>query len=282
MEQTINNSTISVGQLGQTEMANFTAKINGYQATLQGNYSGFISFGTSAKSFLKTYENNQESIAKGIELQEKDRNIQLKNLQSGQLSASVGYEKTVIGIDDSITNLKTQIETAKRNLDNAKKNYDITLRSLQNAITEAQIGYSSAAKEYAKLTITSPINGTLGDKFIDVGQEVFNGSQLFNILSDNTPEVEISFSLDEKNLVKQGQEVYIDIGKERVTGTIYAISEVADQNLNYKATVVFKSGTNIIGNIVTVKVPVSTGKMLLPLNAIKTQGNDIGFVTTLS
>ena len=54
-------------------------------------------------------------------------------------------------------------------------------------------------------------------------------------------------------------------------GSIYAISEVADNNLNYKATIVFKSTTNIIGNIVNVKIPVSTGKMLLPLNILEVQ-----------
>jgi len=45
---------------------------------------------------------------------------------------------------------------------------------------------------------------------------------------------------------------------------------------------VFESGTNIIGNIVTVKVPVSTDKMLLPINIITTQGEDVGIIKTLS
>lgn len=282
LETTLNNSLLSVGQLGEIEISSFSSQINGYQASLQGNYSWFISFSTNAKSFLRTYKNNQASLAKAIELQEKDRDIQLINLQSGELSATVGYEKTVIGIDDSIDNLETQIETAQRNLKNARENYDITLRSLQNSISEAQISYASAAKELAKLTVRSPINGTISEKFIDIGQEVFNGSQMFNILSDKTPEVEIAFSFDERNLIEEWQKVYIDVGAERITGTLYALSEVADDNLNYISTVVFESGTNIIGNIVTVKVPVSTDKMLLPLNAITTQWESIGLVKTLS
>lgn len=282
LETTLNNSVLSVGQLGPTEISAFSSQINGYQSSLQGNYSGFISFGSNTKSFLRTYKNNQISLEKSIELQEKDRAIQLKNLQSGELSATVGFEKTVIGIDDSIQNLETQITTAERNLNNARKNYDVTLRSLQNSIAEANISYASAAKEYAKLTISSPINGTISEKFIDEGQEVFSSSQLFNILSDNTPEVEIAFSSLEKDLVSEWQEVYIDIGPERIRWTVYAISEVADENLNYKSTVVFESGTNLIGNIVTVRVPVSTDKILFPINIITTQGDQIWLVKTLS
>jgi len=38
---------------------------------------------------LRTYKNNQESLAKAIMLQEKDREIQFKNFMSGELSAAV-------------------------------------------------------------------------------------------------------------------------------------------------------------------------------------------------
>ena len=282
LETTLNNSLVSVWQLWQVEISAFSAQINGYQSALQGNYSGFISFGSSAKSFLRTYKNTQSSLAKSIELQEKDRVIQLKNLQSGELSASVGYEKTVIGIEDSITNLETQIQTAQRNLENAKQSSALTLRSLSNAIREAEISYNAAVKEFNKLSITSPINGTVSEVFLDAGQEVWPGVQLFNILSDNTPEVEIAFSMKEKDMIQEGQEVYIDIGSERITGKIYSLSEVADANLNYKSTIIFASGTNLIGNIVTVKVPVKTEKMLLPVNIITTKWNGIGMLQTLS
>jgi len=56
---------------------------------------------------------------------------------------------------------------ARNNLKNSQKTKDITLKSLQNAISEAQISYASAQKEYNKLTITSPINGSVSDVFID-------------------------------------------------------------------------------------------------------------------
>jgi multidrug efflux pump subunit AcrA (membrane-fusion protein) len=282
LETTLNNSLLSAGQLWQAEVSAFAGQIDGYQASIQGNSSAFISFSSSTKSFLRTYKDTQNSLAQSLELQKKDREIQLKNLMSGEISASVWYEQTLIGIDENTKNLKAQVETAERNLKNARESYDIDLRSLQNTIAESQISYAAALKEFSKLSITSPISGTVSEVFIDKWQEVSNTAQLFNILSDNTPEVEIAFSVKEKDMVKQGQEVYIDIGSERITGKVYAISEVADVNLNYKSTVVFPSGTSLLGNIVTVKIPASTDKMLIPLNIIQTKGQDIGSVQTLS
>ncbi len=282
LETTINNSLKSVGQLWDIEINAFLTSVNWYQSQLQSNYGAFLSFGNQVDTFLRTYQNTLTSMKKSIELQEKDRDIQLKNVLSGELSAEAGYEKTLISTDESISNLESQIVVAENNLKNARENRDITLKSLQNSITEAQIGYTSASKDYEKLTITSPINGTISEVFIDVGQEVFSGTELFEIVSDKTPEVQVAFSSKEKGLVREGQKVYIDVGPERITGNIYAISDVADDNLNYNSTVVFASGTNLIGNLVTVEVPVKTDKMLVPINIVTTQWDEIGTVTTLS
>ncbi len=281
-EATLNNSIQSIWTLGQTEINAYVSAINWYQAQLQGNYAGFISFGSSVKSFIRTYKDNQASILKSIELQQQDRNIQFQNLSSSELSAETSYEKTLLSVDENIKNLEDQIKTARNNLDNAKKTRSVTLRSLNNSIAEAQISYTASAKEYNKLTITSPINGTISEVLVDAWEEVSQGKMLFDIVSDSTPEIEISFSASERELIKTGQKVFMDIWRERLTGTIYSISEVADANLNYKSTIVFKWDTRLIWNLVSVDVPIKTSKMLIPINILKTQGDDIALVKTLS
>lgn len=282
LETTLNNSVVSFWQLSDVELSGFLSTTNTYQSQLQSNFWAFISFGTTVKSFLRTYKDNQASLWKSIELQEKERNIQFQTLQSSQLSATTWFERTRISVDDGIADLELQIESARNTLLNAQKTRDVTLRSLQNSISQTQIDYSSASNDFGKLVIRSPINGTVSEVFIDKWQEVFSGTALFDIVSDKTPEVEISFSAREKDIVSVGTEVYIDIGPDRITGNIYSISDVADQNLNYKSTVIFQSGVNIIGNIVTVEVPLQTEKMLLPLNIITTKWDEIWLVKTLS
>jgi hypothetical protein len=72
------------------------------------------------------------------------------------------------------------------------------------------------------------------------------GIAAFDIVSDSTPEVEISFSKGEKDLISSDTSVELIVAGQSYNGTIYAISEIADENLNYKATIVFESGMNII------------------------------------
>jgi len=157
LELTLNNSLVSQGSLGDAEIASYQASINWYQAQLQGNYASFISFWSTVKSFLRTYRDNQASLLKAIELQEQDRDIQAKTLESSEISAETSYERTLISIDDNMSNLEDQILTARNNLSNAQQSRAVTLRSLNNGIKEAQINYTSSAKEYNKLTISSPI-----------------------------------------------------------------------------------------------------------------------------
>ena len=102
-------------------------------------------------------------------------------------------------------------------------------------------------------------------------------------MSESIPEVEISFSAEERELgISEGKDVFIELWDESISGVIYSLSDVADDNLNYKATIVFKTDVNIIWNLVSVKVPVITEKKLFPINIITTLWDDIGTVKTLS
>jgi len=282
LEQTLFNSTPSVGELSEQEIDWYLAQINWFQSQSQATYGAFISFGSGVKTFLETYRDSQASILKSIELQKKDRELQAKTLWSSELSAQTWLERTRISIEDTISNLQAQIVSAENSLANAIKNKDVTLRSLENAISEANVWYAGSANEFDKLIIRSPINGTISQSFIDVWQEVFSGNSVFDIVSDSTPEVQVSFSAGERDLVSLGQDVTVEFSGKEISWTVYSISEVADENLNYKSTIVFDSGTNIIWNIVSVTIPVSTWQVLLPINIIETQWDNIGRVQVLS
>ena len=282
LEITVNNSIKSVWSLWDLEINNFITTINWFQAQLQWNFWAFVAFWSGAKTFLRTYKDNQASILRSIELQEQDRNIQFKNLTSSELNAETSLERTRLGIVENISNLEDQIKAARNDLNNAVRTRTVTLKSLENSIAAAQIDYRSSAKELSKLNITSPINGTVSEVLVDEWEEVFSGWSLFKIVSDSTPEIQLSFSAPERDLIEVGQKVYVDLGRERITGSIYSISDVADENLNYKSTIIFTWDKKLIWNLVNVEVPIQTSQMLVPINILKTQWDDIALVKTLS
>lgn len=282
LEITLNNSIRSEWRFWQAEIDAVTNSLNSQQSQAQNSFWAYITLGTTIKNFLTTYRDSQASLLKSIQLQENDREIQYKTLSSSQLSATTGLERTIITTQDSITNLESQINNARENLSNAEKNRDVTLRSLRNSIEESQISYASSLKEFWKLTLTSPINGIIWEVYIDIGQELSLGTLAFDIVSSSTPEVKISFSKSEREIISKNLTVELEIGDRVLEWTIDSISEVADENLNYDAKILFDSSVSLIGNIVSVSVPVTTGKMLLPINIIEVKWDDIGLVKTLS
>jgi hypothetical protein len=98
---------------------------------------------------------------------------------------------------------------------------------------------------------------------------------LFEIVSDGNPEVQVAFSDNEKDYIFPGQKVIVSYNNIEIEGKIYAISDVADSNLNYSATIVFESGINIIGSLVDVYIPLNSEKKLIPVNIVNIQGNNI-------
>jgi len=269
IELTLNYSIASVNSLSEMDIANYNASVNGYQATLQGNYTGFLSFDNNVKSFLRTYVNAQKSLLQSIELMEKDLEILKKNYSVNSQLAEVNLNKTIINTTDAISNLEIQLASAKNSLENAKKSRDVTLRSLQNAINEAKIGYQTSLKEYNKLTITSPINGTVSKVDIDLGQEISTGTNVFSLVNNSENQVDISFTKQELEYIDLSESVFVEYDGESYTGSIDSVSQTADTNLKYPATISINENVNLIWNIVNVDIPVKVKNPLFPINMVK-------------
>jgi hypothetical protein len=53
------------------------------------------------------------------------------------------------------------------------------------------------------------------------------------------------------------------------TGSIYSLSQTADDNLKYKSVIAIEEGINLIWNIVMVDIPVTLSNILVPLDIVK-------------
>ncbi|MCH8518994.1 HlyD family efflux transporter periplasmic adaptor subunit [Candidatus Gracilibacteria bacterium] len=279
LNETLNNTIESAGQLSQTELQGWKTQTQGFQSSFSANYSAYINTQNQASAFLRTYENAQESQKRSIELQEKEREILVRTLSSGSLSAEVGRDRAILSIDDQITSLETQLSQLKNTKETTERNYEITQKSLNNAINEATIGQRQSSLELSKLIVRAPITGVIEDVLIDLGQEIQMGTPVISLLAESTPELQISVSEYERNLLTLGQEVFVDIGKERYRGSITAISEVADRRFNYSISVIFSGAQSSLGSIARVSMPVMNDDFLLPLRLIEAIGESQGRVS---
>ncbi len=278
-ETTLTNSITSIWILSDSENNAYISTINAYQAQLQLNNSTFLSFNNSSSTFLRTYKTSQDSIAKQIDLLKEDRNIQKKTFETSQDKSQIGLDKITTSTSDSLKTLELQIKSANETLENAKKAREVTLRALENSINEAQIGYSSASKEYAKLTVTAPIDGVVGDIYIDKGQDVATGTPLLSILGSKKSEIEIAFKSDELALVAVGDKVNFNLSGKDLVGSIYSITKVTDNSFNYKANVIFDTQLDTIGWVVNVKIPVKSVLPLIPIESVKIIWNNKGIIS---
>jgi HlyD family secretion protein len=131
-------------------------------------------------------------------------------------------------LEEEVKETKSRLESAEKKLKIAKKNYQrnqdlfkegyiakTALEEYEIALAEAETGYNSALASYNKAKrnlsyaqITSPVDGTIIAKEVEVGQTVassFSTPTLFSIAEDLTKmQIETSISEADIGMIKQG------------------------------------------------------------------------------
>ncbi|MDX3773791.1 efflux RND transporter periplasmic adaptor subunit [Chromatiaceae bacterium AAb-1] len=180
--------------------------------------------------------------------------------------------------------LMRQKLTNQSDLDDAFATYQsakaqINLSNAQISSAEAQLLQREAQLEQAQLdldrtTIRSPVNGTVIDRQVDIGQTVaasLSAPTLFTIAQDLS-QMQIEADVDEADIgkVQQGQQVR------------FQVDAYPDRHFRGEVAQVRKAATNV-SNVVTYKVIINAPnqqQLLLPgmtanMNIIRGQKNDI-------
>lgn len=153
----------------------------------------------------------------------------------------------------------------------------MTLSGLELGIEQAKISYDEALSTIAKLSNTSPIAGTIATVLVEKGQEVGPGTPLFSVVATREQKVEIFLSDVEKQAIQVGQEVTVMVGDTKTKGKITAVSDVANQLLQYKITIDMRDASQALGGIYIVHIPLSQeGKTWLPLSYMKIIEQGVG------
>ncbi len=184
-------NSISSSSFPQSVIDAYTTEYLGYKTELSSIETGYTSFKNTTSSFLSSYKNNEASVAAGLE-------VQKMNLSTGEFESALGLERIQIGINRDITQAQIAVDSAESNYTNAVANKDITIKKLAVSLADAQLSLEQANKEFAKLSIVSPIDATVTRVSVSVGQEIAAGVPVIEIASRNP---EIIFDLDSDAVV---------------------------------------------------------------------------------
>jgi len=241
----------------------------GYWQSIQSINSWFISLNNSINSFVSTYKDNQTSRLESINILQKQVEIAYKGLESWEVTLQSSLDRIKLDIENSEKNSEINLKNLESNYNNSLKNKEISLRSLKNAIDEANVWYKEASSNYSKLAIKSPIIWTVSEKYIDIWQDVWNQTKVFDLVWNTYTEVELYLTSDEISTIKLWAEVNVINWWKILKWKIDSISSVATQEFTFKTVIKILDKVNIIGLFVDVELPINLKYPLLPINIIK-------------
>lgn len=264
-DTTLSNTISSVWAISESQISWYKAQISWYKATYNWYKSSFLWLSNSIYSFLETYKNSQNSLLKQIENLEKDKNIYLKSLDLNKTTSKSTLDEAISNRELTLKNLDLIIKDAQVAIIDSQTR----VRDAEIRVRDAEINYKKALNEAEKLFIKSPISWIIWNILVDRWQEIFSWTPAFNILSEWSKEVTISFNKDELDYVSEGSKAYYKNEWKTFTWTIYSIAKSADENLKYQAKVTMPNDASNIWNILNLSIPITLEHKLLPVNLVK-------------
>jgi RND family efflux transporter MFP subunit len=198
------------------------------------------------------------------------------------------WEKKIALAESQVGQAEAGFLSAKALEDTRSWEHEIEIARTQ--VAQAQEGHNLAKKRLDDATITSPIDGTVAVRSMDVGDYAQtpsspSGKPLFTIVHMDV--VKAVFTIPEGDLDKfsTGGAVLISIasGNEDITGEVNFISPVVnpeDRTVTVKATIPNPDHELRPGMFIEVRVKTSerTNALLLPRSAVLDTRNDSGYV----
>ncbi len=203
--------------------------------------------------------------------------VEVSGLREKLTAAQTQTTNTLSAIDATYTNLKN----SKESLDRAKLGVSGGNTSVSDAQIKQALGaLRSAQANYQKTILRSPINGTVNELDVKLGEFV-NGSVAIAKIANNTKsEVVVFVSDKERENINVGDEVMIN---ETIKGQIAVIAPVLDSvTQKIEVRIVSDNDELVIGDTVRVTdsntVSVTENKPItLPLTSVKFDG-EIAYV----
>lgn len=248
------------------------AEWNGIRGQIQASMTWYNTWKSQVLGFLRTYQATEKAIELAVASLTRPLSPDEQALIAGSDDMRVTYETTRLNLRDSIENARLGVEQAQSAYDNAIKIRTATLAQMRIGRDTAQISLAQAKRDYAKLAITAPIEGTVTRLRTSVGESINTGSPIADF-AGKKPEVLLDIDPDITKNLWVGDSVEIDMEWTILQGKITALSTVAGNNLLSTVRIVVENGEKYIGRTVLVRLrsvgTLKSKSALLPLDALR-------------
>ncbi len=267
-----------------------------YPATIVGDQEIEVSAKSSGTATVANYSLGSHVGAGSLLVRVDDTGSNQKTGESGFKSTDVQQSQL------SVEQAEKQLKLAKKTYNNVKDQYDYEKKhpELTKTVTKEQKDAAKEAVDLAEINlknqkvgykgsldnhlITSPINGYVTQKMVEMGDSISIGQPLFRI--SKTMNIKVQFFVDENELssVTKGLEVELSGNKgEKIPFIVRNISPVADSVTKRFLIEAYPkkpgmenllSGTVVSVSFQVEKTPDEPGALILPLSAINIGQNE--------
>ncbi|MBZ1301751.1 efflux RND transporter periplasmic adaptor subunit [Clostridioides difficile] len=177
--------------------------------------------------------------------------IQYEESQRNYDNNKILYEQEVISLDQ-FKKIEFSLEQTKQQLDSAQRAYDTaTSKSIPQAkalakkqLDQAQVSYNLAMSNLDKLTLTSPVDGTITAKNFDSKEMITQSQPAFIISNPNILEVDLNVAESDIGKFKKDGNVDVIIEDQRILGKIDYVPSVVDPQTSLYPVKVLVNNTN--------------------------------------
>jgi multidrug resistance efflux pump len=173
----LQNSVVGA-DLSQVMLDGWVAEWNGIRGQIQASTSGYGAWKAQVLSFLKTYEANEKATDLALASLSRTLRPDEQALIDGSNDMKLTYENTRINLRDALENAKLSLDQAENAYKNAMVVKDATLTQMRVMRANAEIALSQAKRDFAKLSIAAPVDGTVTKLRTSVGEAINPGSPI--------------------------------------------------------------------------------------------------------
>jgi len=267
-------SSVSSSSFSQNQIDWLVSKFNWYRWQSNWYRANLVQIMSQANSLLKNTD-----LWKTISEQQNE--ITKKNLEKQLEIAKIWYEQTLIQQQDLLFKSEKSLKDARNNLKNLEKTRQIQMEISQSSVKTAKSNYEDILNWYKKLKVYSPKNWVVDRIFVQKWQEVNPWNPLFQIIDPKNIEIIITLNKQDLSYIDVNKDVIIEYWKRKLKWKIKSISAQSDNKLLYNAKIETNIKNTNIWDLVNVKIPINSRKILVPIDSINITKSNIWFLYIL-
>lgn len=266
-------NTTTGADLSEMALANFRSQTTSSRSAIEGIIQSITAIDQAENNFVTTRPQQVQS----AELAVANAREQLLQAEKALQQIRSGGDVNLIGTQNQIAAAENQLEQARSQAELTKKQGEIAIQGANAGIEGAADALSTAELRLGKLTVFSPLNGTITDQKVETGMTVAPGAPLFEISQTRTLLLKGDIPLDELVLIEEGMTATVTIDafgeKKGVVTTVSPLANEQTRRVEVEISINNADGAIPARIFATARVPLKTEPevIMIPFKSLVSQ-----------